>query len=96
MPGSIQSNIASVDAGDYLTIQPAADNEWGIQTIYHEDDIIIWFGTGATWIEVDTVTGGGIYARYLFMCTNGHYIRIENNTAAAKLIGYTGTVLRVP
>lgn len=96
MPGSIVSNIESVDDGNHLEIQPAADTEWGIQTIYHEDDVTIQFGDGADWITVDTVSGGGVYVRYLFMCTNDHYIRVTNTSGGAALIGYVGTVLRVP
>ena len=96
MPGSIVSEVSSIVAGAYLTIQPAVGTEWGIQTIFHADDINIEFGDGANWIVVDDATGSGIYSRYLFLCTNDHYIRIENNSAGAALIGYTGTVLRVP
>lgn len=90
-----RSQITSIAAGSYLDILPTGTEEWVIHNITHEAEAALYFYDGANNLLVDTDTAGGGWLGYNFHCTAGHYYRVKNNNAGAKLIGYDGILSHV-
>jgi hypothetical protein len=91
--GDIVSDIESIAASGYLTIQPTGTEEWIIHNIYHEWDVDLQFYDGANALTFDTDPGANVYPRYAFHCNNTRYIRVKNiHISSAKLIGYDGVI----
>ncbi|MGH9201045.1 MAG: hypothetical protein ACRD2A_07400 [Vicinamibacterales bacterium] len=88
--GDVKSAIASIAAAGFQDINPPAGEEWVIHNIYHEAAVTLDFFDGVNSIPFDSVTGKGIYAKYQFHVKNGVRLRVKNDDAAAKLIGYDG------
>jgi len=88
--GDVVSALSSIAAAAFLDIQPAAGVEWVIHNIYHESDVQLEFFDGTNSLIFDTDTGAGVYAKYAFHVNNTRRIRVKNNAATAKLIGYDG------
>ena len=92
----VYQGLSSVNADAVLSIQPSAGNEVAINNIYHEDDIELQLYDGTNTLTFASDSGKGVFARYVFRCTNSKYIRIKNKAAIAKLIGYDGIYTKVP
>lgn len=82
----------AVVAGAFVTIQPGAGVEWLIQNIMSQDSIVLeWFdGTNAIDFETSAAGVAGAYLNTTFRVTNALFLRVKNNAATAKNIGYTG------
>ena len=89
--GDVVSDLQSVAAGAYLTIQPASGVEIVIHNIYHEYDVELSFYDGTNEIAFDSDTGAGAWCNFAFHATNTLYFRVKNSdTSNARLIGYDG------
>jgi len=91
--GDVVSNLQSVSASAYLTIQPSAGVEWVIHNIYHESDIEVYFTNGTNEVKVDSESGNGDL-QGVWHVTNSYYLKVKNADTAAKLIGYDGVVTK--
>jgi len=91
--GDVVSNLQSVSASAYLTIQPSAGVEWVIHNIYHESDIEVYFTNGTNEVKVDSESGNGDL-QGVWHVTNSYYLKVKNVDTAAKLIGYDGVVTK--
>lgn len=90
--GAVESDIQSISTTEALTIQPASGEEWQINNIYHEAEITIKVCDGTNELPFETTVAdaqGGLL-KYAFNLTNTHYLKIYNDNAASKLIGYDG------
>ena len=91
--GDVVSEITSIAAAAYMTIQPGVGIEWVIHNIYHADDITVEFYDGANSLVFATEQGAGCMAYFAFHLNNTHYLRVKNaHISDAKLIGYDGVV----
>ena len=90
--GEIEADIQSIATTAALTIQPASGEEWQITNIYHEAEITIKVcdGTNELPFETTVADGKGALLKYAFNLTNTHYLKVYNDNAASKLIGYDG------
>jgi hypothetical protein len=89
---AVVSLSPSVAAGAFVTIQPGAGVEWLIQNIMSQGSIVLeWFdGTNAIDFETSPVGQPGAYLNTTFRLTNALFLRVKNNEATTKNIGYTG------
>lgn len=92
--GDVKSANASIAAAAFQDINPPAGEEWVIHNIYHEDSVTLDFFDGTNSLVFDSVVGKGVYAKYQFHVRNGVRIRVKNDAAAAKFIGYDGMATR--
>ena len=92
--GDVFSDLQSIVAGAYLDIRPTGTIEAVIHNIYHEDDVTIEFYDGSNALDFDSDTGKGAYTYYSFHVKNSLWLRVKNDAAGAKLIGYDGIVTR--
>lgn len=88
--GDIFSALTQINAGQYLDIQPGAGEEACIHNIYWEADVTITVYDGADTIAFRTEVGAGGLPFVAFHVTNTQRIRVQNNDAGAKRIGYDG------
>jgi len=88
--GDVKSDLQPVNSGDYLSIQPPVGEEWVIHNIYHESDVSVELYDGTNSLVFLSATGPGVFARYSFHVTNSIYLRVKNDDASSKLIGYDG------
>lgn len=85
----------SVAAAGFLDIQPGAGVEAVINNIYHEDSVSLQFFDGTNGITFDSVLGAAVYANFMFHVTNARRIRVKNDAAAAKFVGYDGIQTKI-
>lgn len=89
--GDVKSDLQAITSGARLDINPAAGEEWVIHNIFREDAITIEFYDGTDTIAFESLTGNGVYAKYQFHVKNGaERIRVKNDAATTKKIGYDG------
>jgi hypothetical protein len=84
----------SVDAGNYLDIQPGAGVEWDVHNIYYADAVAVEQYNGSISSVFYTDTGAGFLGRFCFHCTNTVRIRVKNNGSGAQIIGYDGVITK--
>jgi hypothetical protein len=88
--GDVKSDLQSIAAAGFLSLQPGAGEEWVIHNIYHESKVELYFYDGSNSLLFDADTGLGVWAWYEFHVTNSKYIRVKNTDSVAKLVGYDG------
>jgi len=92
--GQVKSGIsAAVAASAYMTIQPPSGEEWVVFSIYREANATIEFYNGTTAVAFKVETGAG-ETKGPFHLTATNYLRVQNNDAAAKDLGYSGVQIR--
>ena len=92
--GDVFSDLQSIGAGAYLDIRPTGTIEAAIHNIYYEDDVTFELYDGTNSLAFETATGAGALVYYAFHVKNSLWIRVKNDAAGAKLIGYDGIVTR--
>jgi len=90
--GSVVTNLESVADDAYLTIQPAASNEWCINNLYYAGAVEIYRYDGTNSILIDSPTAAGALLGCNLRCTNGDYVRVKNVSGDAAILGYDGIV----
>lgn len=88
--GDVVSALQSVATGATLDIQPGAGVEWVIHDIYHEAVVDLQWYDGTNVLTFAAGLDGGVETNLQFHMTNSRRVRVKNNDAAAKLIGYDG------
>lgn len=88
--GDVKSDAQAVLTGARLSIQPPGAEEWVIHNIYREANATLEFFDGTDNIPFDVATGAGAWAGMQFHVTNAKYIRVVNNDAGTKNLGYDG------
>lgn len=88
--GAVKGGLSSIAAGARLTIQPSGSEVWTIHNIFTEDSATLEWTDGTNVLAFDSQTGKGAWTGMFFHVTNSLYIRVKNDAASAKLIGYSG------
>jgi hypothetical protein len=85
------ADIQSIAAGAALDINPGAGQEWIINNIFFQDAVQIEAYDGTLNLPISTPTGPGFLGNLTFRAVSGgDRIRIVNQAASAKLIGFSG------
>lgn len=92
--GDVTSDIQSVSAGAYLSLQPTAGIEWVIHNLFYEGAAEIYFYDGTNRIKITSDSAGGSLIQQFFHCTNSRYIQIKNVEVSSKLLGYDGIITK--
>lgn len=92
--GDGKFDIQSIATGARLDIQPAGSEEWIIQNIYHEAEVSLEFYDGTDNLNFYSSSGKGNIP-CSFRVSNGTRIRVLNDNAGSKLIGYDAVVAKV-
>jgi hypothetical protein len=93
--GDTKSDLQSIASAARLTIQPAAGEEWIIDSLFAQADAEIEVFDGTNILVLDTSpTTGRWWANLALRLTNGKYLRLKNLNAASKLLGYMGVQLK--
>lgn len=88
--GDVVSGLQSIASGAQLDIRPGAGVEWVLHNIYHEDSAILQFYDGTLTLAFSTQTGPQVISNLQMHVNNTRRIRVTNNAATSKLIGYDG------
>lgn len=89
--GDKYQDIQSINAGNYLDIQPTEGVEVTIHSLLFNSTVEIYFYDGSQSIgPIETKTGPGGVTGVRLHCTNGNWYRVKNTAATAQLIGYDG------
>ena len=88
----VYSIVASVTTGQYLTIQPLGTDEAMIHNVYYAGAAGLYWTNGSVLavIESDATATGGAFLNRFVMINNARYVRVKNNAATTKLIGFSG------
>jgi len=93
MAGAAVTEITSVAAGAYLSIQPGAGVEWTIHNISVPigTSAELYKYNGTNEILVDSNPSGG-WSGEFFHNTNSIYYRVKNTSASTAYFGYDGII----
>jgi hypothetical protein len=93
--GDVIADIQSIAAGAALDINPGVNQEWCINNLYFQDAVQIEAYDGVNALSIGTASGPGFLGNLNFRAVgNADRIRIINQAATAKLIGYSGVVTK--
>lgn len=92
--GDVVSNIVSTSSGGALDIQPSAGVEWVIHNLYVDAaavSIDILFYDGVNSLKWQSAQPGPVLISNMqHHVTNARWIRLVNNDAGSRLLGYDG------
>jgi len=92
--GDVKSGFSvAVAAAARMTIQPPSGEEWIIFSIYREANATVEFFDGTNIIPFKVLTGAD-ELKGPFHITASLYLRVQNNDAAAKDLGYSGVQIK--
>jgi len=94
--GDMVADNQSVASGAYLDIAPSGSQEYMIHNIYTEAEVSLHWYDGTNNIQFTPATAAGISQWIALMppihCKAGHRLRIKNENAGSKRIGYDGVL----
>ena len=91
----VVSDVDVIATTEYLEVLPTGTAEWVIHNIWHEGGITLRFYKDATdYVDV-SFTGAGLLAYYSIHVTATIWLRIINDEATDKRIGYDGVITKV-
>jgi hypothetical protein len=89
--GDVVADIQSIAAGAALDINPGVNQEWCINNIYFQDAVQVEAYDGVNSVAIALPVGPGFLGNLNFRAVgNADRIRVINQAATAKLIGYSG------
>jgi hypothetical protein len=89
--GDVVADIQSIAAGAALDINPGVNQEWCINNIYFQDAVQVEAYDGTNSVAIALPVGPGFLGNLNFRAVaNADRIRVVNQAATAKLIGYSG------
>ena len=92
--GDAVLGLSSVDAGNSLTLQPGAGEEWVIHAILMGSDYEVYRTDGSNPILISTDVGDDYWDEKQFHLTNSIYFTIKNISVGAAGYGYEGMVTK--
>jgi hypothetical protein len=92
--GDVYQAFGSVNASNFLTVQPNAGVEVAIHNIYHEAEVELYYSNGTYDIKFDADSSFGVVYNTCIRLTNTYYLKIKNVNAGAKYIACDGVVTK--
>jgi hypothetical protein len=87
--GDVYSGLVSVTSGSYVDLRPSLGTEASVHNIYASGTINLIWTDGTNQITFDTLTGGGVYAKFCFHVNNNRWVRIANPSGTIY-VGWDG------
>jgi len=96
MVGEVIQGFASVGAGSYIDIQPAAAIEWVVHNIYHPNNVEVMIVNGGNECAFMEEAGKNFLTNIYLHVTNAQFVRVYNRSGGAIYIAYDGVLTVEP
>lgn len=94
--GDTVVNFSTIAAAAASTIQPVGTIEWVVHNIYCSPTTSaeLYLSDGSVDLLIDSNTTGG-WLDYHFHVSNARYLKVKNNSASSRSIGFDGIITKV-